>query len=95
MREVIEGLKDIIENPDDLSSIPGLVEKLTAYQKTNEQRASEDLERITKLQDANRNLLAQIPVNTGEPEPKDEPGEATFEQAQEELLKAMQNMGGN
>lgn len=95
MKEAIEALKALLTNPDDLSGLPQTIARLEEYQKNVASREAEDLERITKLQDANRNLLAQIPVNTGEPEQKEEQGEATFEQAQEELLKAMQNMGGN
>ena len=93
MKEQIEALQALIENPDDLSSLPGVIEQLQEYETTATTRATEDLERITNLQNANRNLLSQIPINTGEPEPPKDEG-VTFEQAQEQLINAMQNIGG-
>lgn len=95
MKEQIEALQALIENPDDLSSLPGVIEQLQEYETTATTRATEDLERITSLQNANRNLLSQIPINTGEPEDSTpEDGQPTFEQAQEQLVNAMKNIGG-
>lgn len=95
MDEILEVLNGILENPDDLSSLPGVIEQLQEYETTATTRATEDLERITNLQNANRNLLSQIPINTGQTEdstPEDD--QPTFEQAQEQLVNAMKNIGG-
>ena len=95
MKEQIEALQALIENPDDLSSLPGVIEQLQEYETTATTRATEDLGRITNLQNANRNLLSQIPINTGQTEdstPEDD--QPTFEQAQEQLVNAMKNIGG-
>lgn len=93
MKEIIEALKTLIDNPDDLSKLPEAITKLEEYQTAVSTREAEDLDKITKLQSANRNLLSQIPISTGEPEPpKDD--KPTFEEAQEELLKALSNAGG-
>ena len=93
MKEVIEALKALIENPDDLSTLPEAITKLEDYQTQASAREAEDLERITNLQSANRNLLSQIPISTGEPEPPKE-DKPSFEEAQQELLKTLQNAGG-
>lgn len=96
MKEAIEALQALIENPDDLSSLPGTIAQLQEYEATATTRATEDLERITNLQSANRNLLSQIPINTGQSEDSGtEDEQPTFEDAQEQLLNAMQNIGGN
>lgn len=94
MKEIIEVLIALVENPDDLSKLPEIITKLEEYQTAVSTREAEDLERITKLQSANRNLLSQIPISTGDPEPpKDD--KPTFEEAQKELLKALNTVGGH
>lgn len=95
MNEAIEALRALIANPDDLSGLPQIITQLEQYQTDQTTRQSDDLDKITRLQDANRNLLSQIPINTGKPEDKPEDDEVTFEQAQEQLMNAMKNVGGN
>lgn len=97
MDEIIEALQALIKNPDDLSSLPGVITQLQERQNEITQREADDLDRITTLQQANRSLLAQIPVGTGEPDNKDknEDDKVTFEDAQKELINAMNNVGGN
>lgn len=97
MDEIIEALQALIKNPDDLSGLPGVITQLQDRQTEIKQRESDDLDRITTLQNANRSLLAQIPVGTGEPDNKDntEDDKVTFEDAQKELINAMNNVGGN
>lgn len=94
MDEILQQLQAMVDNPDDLSNLPNAINQLTEYHTTNQQRESEDLERITRLQDANRNLLSQIPVNTGEPTEPPKDDKVTFEQAQDQFLNAMNNVGG-
>lgn len=94
MKEQIEGLKALIDNPDDLSTLPQIITQLEEYHTNSVTREDQDLERITKLQDANRNLLSQIPISNGEPD-KEKEKTVTFEHAQEQLINAMQNVGGN
>lgn len=95
MKEQIEALRTLIENPDDLSGLPGVISGLEEYHTNATTRETEDLERITNLQSANRSLLSQIPISTGTPNPEPEDEQPTFEQAQEQLVSAMQNTGGN
>lgn len=95
MNEIIEALRALIANPDDLSGLPNIITQLEQQQTAIATRESEDLDRITNLQNANRSLLSQIPIGTGTPEDKPKDEEVTFEDAQQELLKAMQNVGGN
>jgi putative N-acetylmannosamine-6-phosphate epimerase len=85
-----EALQAVIDNPEDLSTLPQLVARAT------EMEGAEGgyLERIAKLQDINKNYLAQIPI-PGEGK-KDEPQDdvVTFEDAQAQLLSAFQTAGG-
>lgn len=92
MKDIIDGLKAIIENPDDLSTLPDLIGKLEEVSTEFSSREEEYQERIMKLQDSNRNLLSQIPIAGAEPQKNEDDGKVTFEQAQEELIKAMQNV---
>lgn len=91
MSELSKALKAIKENPDDLSTLPQLIARA-------EELEGQDFnyqERITKLQEYNRNLLSQIPLPGEEApatEPEDEP--VTFEQAQGELFNVLENTRG-
>ena len=62
MDEIIEALQALLKNPDDLSGLPGVITQLQERQNEITQREADDLDRITTLQQANRSLLAQIPV---------------------------------
>ena len=97
MKEIIDGLKAFIENPDDTSNLPELISKLEEKQQSIIEKEEKYQERIINLQQANHNLLSKIPIHNGEPSPGDDQDkkEVTFEQAQEELLKAMNNVGGH
>ncbi len=95
MDDILEGLRTIIDNPDDLSELPNYINKLEEARTRYTERQEQDLERITKLQNANHNLLSQIPVKGAEPEIEPKDDTPTFEDAQKELLNAMNNMGGN
>ena len=95
MQGIIDGLKACIENPDDTSNFPELISKLEEKQQSIIKKEEEYQERIISLQQANHNLLSKIPIHDGEPSPGDDGDkEVTFEQAQEELVKAMNNIGG-
>ena len=94
MDEIITALKALIENPDDLSQLPQLITELENIGSAFATREADDLARITSLQDANRNLLSQIPISTGPAEPEPVDDEPTFEDAQQEMLKALENSGG-
>lgn len=77
-------LKALIDNPDDLSSLPQLVARAEEL----EQAEGQYLERIAKLQDINKKYLAQIPVPgeevTGQEQQDDEP---TLEDASKYLVE--------
>lgn len=80
-----EALQALIENSDDLSSLPQLVAR------ANEMEAAEGnyLERIAKLQDINKSYLAQIPIpgeDFDEDPPEEEP---TLEDARDYLVEML------
>ena len=85
MKDIIAALNQLKDNPDDLSALPQTIASLEEYSTT-----------VTRLQESNRSLLSQIPIGDNKA-PADEPEdkEPTFEQAQEQLLSAMNSVGGN
>lgn len=95
MNEIIEALKALAENPDDLSTLPQVISKLEEKQQEYTSLENDYQERIIKLQQANRSLLSQIPIAGNEPQQEEGEKKVTFEEAQEEFINAMQNVGGN
>lgn len=97
MGELSKALETIIENPEDLSNLPQLVAKAQELEKKlGEFAAIEESyqDRIAKMQEYNRSLLAQIPI-PGQEEKSDKPEEYSFDKAQEEFLNAMKSVGGS
>ena len=95
MDEILEILNGILENPDDLSSLPQAINRLSELNNDWVEQEGNYQERINSLQQANRNYLSQIPVSpTDDLEDTSEDEAPTFEDAQKELLNAMQNIGG-
>ena len=95
MNEIIEALKALAENPDDLSALPQVISKLEEKQQEYTSLENDYQERIIKLQQANRSLLSQVPIAGNEPQQEEREKKVTFEEAQEEFLNAMKNVGGN
>lgn len=85
MGAIANALKALIENSDDLSTLPQLVAQVEGL----EDSEITYQEKIAKLQDINKSYLAQIPIpGTTEDEPEDE-DEPTLEDAKEYLLQAL------
>jgi len=95
MDEILEYLESIIENPDDLSNLPQTIGRLRELNNGWVEQEGQYQERINNLQQANRNYLSQIPVTQQEDEGPPEDEGPTFEDAQQQLLNAMTNVGGN
>ena len=94
--EISKALQAIIENPDDLSTLPQIVAKVQELEekvKGFPEIEQQYMERIERLQEINRSLLAQIPI-PGQEQKEDAEPELTLEDAKRELFKAMQNVGG-
>lgn len=82
-----EALQSLIDNPDDLSTVPQLV----AQAQTLENTELDYQERISKLQDINKSYLAQIPIPEQKPEEKNEEDkEPTLEDAKSVLVNTLQ-----
>jgi hypothetical protein len=86
--KISEALKALIANPDDLTTLPQLVAQVEEMEKSEFGYQ----ERISQLQNINKQYLAQIPIPNAEPLKKDEEQEPTLEDAKEALLSAL---GGN
>jgi len=95
--EISKALQKIIENPDDLSTLPQIVAKVQELENKVQnfpEIEQQYMERIERLQEINRSYLAQIPIPGQEQKKEDTEPEVTLEDAKKELLKAMNNIGG-
>lgn len=95
--EISKALQKIIENPDDLSTLPQIVAKVQELENRVQnftEIEQQYMERIERLQEINRSYLAQIPIPGQEQKKEDTEPEVTLEDAKKELLKAMNNIGG-
>jgi hypothetical protein len=89
MGQIADALRRLIENSDDLSTLPQLV----AQVETIESSEATYQDRIARLQEINKSYLAQIPIPTDKTqEPPAPPEEPTLEDAKDYLIKAL---GGN
>jgi hypothetical protein len=89
MAVIAAALKKLLENSEDLSTLPQLVAQVEALE-----AAEADYQgKIAKLQEINRSYLAQIPVPTDKTnEPPAAPEEPTMADAKNYLIEAL---GGN
>lgn len=95
--ELSKALQKIIENPDDLSTLPQIVAKVQELENKVQkfpEIEQQYMERIERLQEINRSYLAQIPIPGQEQKKEDPEPEVTLEDAKKELFKAMTNVGG-
>lgn len=86
-----EALRALIDNPDDLSTLPQLVAQVEQLEASEEGYQ----ERIAKLQEINKSYLAQIPIPDADPHKKntkEEDKEPTLEDAKSVLIETL---GGN
>ena len=86
-----EALKRIIENPEDLTELPQLIEQVGALESEVDGYQS----RIVEMRELNKKYLAMVPIAGETPEPDTEEQEVTFEDAQEQLMNAFHSVGGN
>lgn len=90
MSKISEALKAIIENPEDLSTLPQLVAGVEELEKSEEGY----MERIARLQEVNKNYLSQIPIPNNDPQPEHEEDKApTLDDAKDYLIQTL--TGGN
>lgn len=89
-----EALRALQSDPDDLTTLPQIIEQVESL----EGEIGGYQERISRLQQVNKEYLNMIPTTINETEKEDEEPEeqeVTFEDAQQQLLNALQNSGGN
>jgi hypothetical protein len=89
MGKIADALKKLIENSDDLSTLPQLVAQVETIEASEETYQ----DRIARLQEINKSYLAQIPIPSDKTnEPPAPPEEPTLEDAKQYLI---QTLGGN
>jgi hypothetical protein len=87
MGAVADALKALIANSDDLSTLPQLVAQVETLESSEEDYQN----RIARLQEVNKQYLAQIPIPGTTPEPEDQtPEEPTLEDAKDALIQLLQ-----
>lgn len=69
---ISDRLKALIDNPDDLTSLPGLIDETSKL----ETEYGEALDKVGELHELNRKYLKMIPVATG---PEEKPGPEQLE----------------
>lgn len=80
-----EALKAIIADPEDLTQLPSIIEKVAELEASELQYQ----ERISKLQNLNKEFLAQIPIaGEDKPEPQEEE-DPTLEDAKAYLIETL------
>lgn len=82
---LVERIKAIMDNPEDLSGLPGIIEEVTALEREN----TENIDKIGKLHELNRKYLSMIPINDSIEEKKEEPEMPTVEDAVGEILEGL------
>ena len=83
-----ELLKKLLENPDDLTELPGLIDKVSEIEKNEENYQS----RIANLQEVNRKYLQMIPMEGKEPPKEDKP--VDYRQDSKAYLEGLMNPKG-
>lgn len=84
MATLRERLQALIDNPDDLSTLPEIISEVGQL----ETELDEANEKIGKLHELNRKYLAMIPINDGT-EKKEEENTVTVEDAVAEIMKGV------
>jgi hypothetical protein len=86
MGKLADALKKLIENSDDLSTLPQIVAQVEAMEGSEEQYQA----RIAKLQEINKSYLAQIPIPEDKTkEPPATPEEPTLADAKNYIIEAL------
>jgi hypothetical protein len=86
MGKIADALKKLIENSDDLSTLPQLVAQVETIEASEESYQA----RIAKLQEINKSYLAQIPIPEDKTkEPPATPEDPTMEDAKNYLIEAL------
>lgn len=91
MAQIADALKKLLENSEDLSTLPQIIAQVEKIEGSEADYQS----RISKLQEINRNYLSQIPIpgdNPHETPGKKEDAPPTLEDAKQALINAL---GGN
>lgn len=85
MSTLRERLQALIDNPDDLSTLPEIISEVGQL----ETELDEANEKIGKLHELNRKYLAMIPINDGTEKKEEEEKTVTVEDAVAEIMKGV------
>ena len=84
--DIVKALKEILENPDDLSGLPAIIEQMAVVQK----ELDDTQEKVGKLHELNRKYLGMIPIHDGTETPEKAEAETpavTVEQAVQQIME--------
>ena len=80
-----ERLQALIDNPDDLSTLPEIIAEVGQL----EADYDEAIEKIGKLHELNRKYLGMIPINDGTEKKEEEEKTVTVDDAVAEIMKGV------
>lgn len=80
-----EALKAIIADPEDLTQLPAIIEQVAQLEASEIEYQS----RISKLQNLNKEFLAQIPIAGEDKQPAEPEAEPTLEDAKQYLVETL------
>ena len=83
MATLRERLQALIDNPDDLSTLPEIIAEVGQLEADYE----EAIEKIGKLHELNRKYLAMIPISDGTEKKEEEEKPVTVEDAVKEIME--------
>lgn len=93
---MIEQLKKILQNPDDLSAIPDIIKGIEELEKTisdMEKQLQESETKIGELHELNRKYLKMIPIKDEVEEQKEEEEKVDIDDAVNEILEEVVKNG--
>ena len=85
MSTLRERLQALIDNPDDLSTLPEIINEVGQL----ETELDDANEKIGKLHELNRKYLGMIPINDGTEKKEEEEKPVTVEDAVKEIMKGV------
>lgn len=91
MATLAQALKQLIDNPDDLTALPGIIEQVSTLENDVDTYQS----KIVEMRDLNKKYLSMVPITNEDPTdttPVEEPP-ATLNDARSYLVDSLTNKG--
>ena len=87
---ITELLKKMLDNPDDLTDLPGVIEQVSKLESEHQ----EALDKVGEMHELNRKYLSMIPIADSleaEQEEEEKPDPVTFDDAVNSIMQEIQS----